>query len=572
LYFNQNPQIISYYTATELPLALRLTCVNGGFEDAVNSTLNYTFLSSGNRVINGCATPADIVPINVNTTNNFNARATVISSLNVGFNQFDPTLNTAARGFIQTPTISPNGGNHAIKLNIGTGGRDVTTMRRNVTISPTDSTLDYEFSLLLQDSGHNQNQGNLRPFFRVNLIVNGVVVNTRCVRAEPNCIFNVSHANNLPISEDIFFSGWRCDQIDVTGIRDNTQDVNAILEFTIGDCGLGGHFGTVYIDNICNFECTTPAFGAVQTNQLVPDCNIFGIPPTPATYNVCGTFAPPVNATLTNMSIAISTNGGAFVTINNSNFTFVSANNPNTFCFNLNPVVFGVNPIGNTYQFQITANFGQTCNGITSNIANTTLSNIIIFDCCLPNVSLTSPVNNMNNLTTPTIPQSSFNIQRSDWIRATNVIGVGNNAFQIGVVYHAGNFVELNPGFEAVFGSQFATYPQGCTTTPSYVFRGSDLSNSNNTLDQIQEAQLIKIEKRFSIIPNPSSNSIEILMKNSTFNKVLITSIDGKTVFNKSIDNSESFQVDVSNYANGLYIVNVIDKDGQVYNQKLIKN
>lgn len=97
--------------------------------------------------------------------------------------------------------------------------------------------------------------------------------------------------------------------------------------------------------------------------------------------------------------------------------------------------------------------------------------------------------------------------------------------------------------------------------------------NNSSIYNNLSKSGHTKLQKTtLSIFPNPSSNSVEISMKNTTFNKVLINSIDGKTVLDKNIENSESFQVDVSNYANGLYIVNVIDKDGQVYNQKLIKN
>jgi hypothetical protein len=77
---------------------------------------------------------------------------------------------------------------------------------------------------------------------------------------------------------------------------------------------------------------------------------------------------------------------------------------------------------------------------------------------------------------------------------------------------------------------------------------------------------------RLTVAPNPSSNTIEVVLNNSTFNKVMITSLDGKTILAAPVTNNESFQVDVSTYANGLYIVSVIDKDGNIYNQKLIKN
>ncbi|MCZ8197335.1 MAG: T9SS type A sorting domain-containing protein [Flavobacterium sp.] len=154
---------------------------------------------------------------------------------------------------------------------------------------------------------------------------------------------------------------------------------------------------------------------------------------------------------------------------------------------------------------------------------------------------------------------TSINEERNNWIKTTNLINTSTT-----VIYHAGDFVELNPGFETQNASKFTAYIQGCTDNTDFVYK--------NQIDKNLGDSEKVIDRSLIIYPNPSSKLIGLELKNSTFNKVLITSIDGKTVLDKSIENSESFQVDVSNYANGIYIVNVIDKDGQVYNQKLIKN
>ena len=76
----------------------------------------------------------------------------------------------------------------------------------------------------------------------------------------------------------------------------------------------------------------------------------------------------------------------------------------------------------------------------------------------------------------------------------------------------------------------------------------------------------------FAIVPNPSSSVIDIIMKDSNFNKVSITTIDGKIVDEKKVENTDKTQVDVSRYANGIYIITVNSEDGQLYTKKLIKN
>ncbi len=553
-YFTTFPEMADFYYATTIPEELRLTCINGGFEEQT-PVAGYNFFSSSrdpnlvaqNQLINGCATLADTNPITP-AINNFGSRVSLISSTAPGFLQFDPTLNTAARGFIQIPTVSPNGGNNSIKLNSSPdGGRDVTTMSRNVFIGPNDTTFDYEFSLLLQDSGAGHTLAQ-RPTFRVDLIVGGVVVNTRCINAQPNCIFTLSHANNTGVDQDIYYSGWRCDQIDVSGFRNQ----NATIVFTITDCSLSGHYGTVYIDNICGFDCPAPAFGVLTADppNACPDL----INNTP--YQLCGTFSVPLNSELNNMTISVSQNGGPFTLINGAQLQ-VTGNN---YCLSFNPNVFGLTPNGNTYQFQITANYTQTCGTLVAPVVNTTLATVTFTNCCYPTLILTSPVDNMTNI----FPLATIHNERSNWINASNVIGIGNNIFQNGVVYHSGNFVDLTPGFDAINGSQFVAYIEGCTN--NYVYK--NISTSSSGFENINP---IKTKIGFSIIPNPSSNSIDISMNGANFNKVIIASIDGKIVDNINVENKDSLYIDISYLKSGIYLVSVTADDGKIYTEKLIK-
>jgi hypothetical protein len=145
------------------------------------------------------------------------------------------------------------------------------------------------------------------------------------------------------------------------------------------------------------------------------------------------------------------------------------------------------------------------------------------------------------------------------FIEASNNYSVSNNQ---NIILKANQIIDLLPNTIYQSSTFFeASIDESQCPPPT--------RQSNPTVVSVKSLEEIKT---LIIFPNPSSNSIEILMKNSSFNKINITSIDGKTVLDKSIKNSGSLEVDVSNYANGLYIVNVIDKDGQFYNQKLIKN
>lgn len=161
---------------------------------------------------------------------------------------------------------------------------------------------------------------------------------------------------------------------------------------------------------------------------------------------------------------------------------------------------------------------------------------------------------------------TSINEERNNWIKTSDIITL-NTSVPIKVIYHAGDYVELNPGFEAVFGCQFSSYIEGCTASYNYRSKSEAIAELTKELDFRSSKKV----RGFSINPNPSSNSIEIRMANVTLKKVEVQSIYGKTVYEKTVDNQETTQIDISSYENGLYLVSVFTEDGQVLTEKLIK-
>ncbi len=187
-------------------------------------------------------------------------------------------------------------------------------------------------------------------------------------------------------------------------------------------------------------------------------------------------------------------------------------------------------------------------------------------NCCQNNLNLINPLNNVSNLSLPV--NGARQREALNWITATNIVTVGDNSFENGVVYHAGDYVELNPGFEAVFGSQFSVYIKSCSA--SYAYRKAAIQSTKS--DDAFQFKNIKKVKGFNIIPNPSNSSIELTLANRSIREVEIQTIYGKTVFEKTIANQESVQIDISSYENGLYMVSVLTQDGEFLSEKLIKN
>ncbi len=561
LFFAQNPDKKESFFARPIPPVIQQQCVNGDFE---SGTAGYTFWSdphpqpaSGPDFFLSCATPSVRTASNMVTpiVNDMNATVTYIDNTSPGFQQYDPTL--AGLGYNIPTLYTPSGGSKSIKLNNeqGLGSSDQTTVSRYFP-NINQATIDFNFSLVMDNKpAHGQ---EIQPFFRVRALDQyGNVVDEICIIANPdNCLFNVIYVSDR---RRVLYTDWICARLNVGEILNQP----GTIEFTVSDCMPSAHFGTVYIDNICGTICARPQLGALNTDPTNLNCpDLTGDIP----IKVCGTYQAPVNATFNSISLNITQNGTVIGTVNAP-----SELTATTFCFTINPSLFGANPTGD-FEFQITANFNVSCTAgafiysISDNSANIG-PDVTFVDCCLATLSLASPADNLTNLAAT----SSKLKERSDWIKAANIVSVGDNALGNGVVYHAANYVELNPGFEALLGSQFAAYPEGCSA--NYTYKTTAQNTSIAQPQSVDETiNLVRLTKDFVIIPNPSSSWIEIIMKDALFNKVTISTIDGKIVFEQKVERTDNTQIDVSRYANGVYIINVTSDDGKLYTKKLIKN
>ncbi|WP_333600869.1 T9SS type A sorting domain-containing protein [Flavobacterium sp.] len=563
LFFAENPVKKEDYIAKPIPVTIMQQCVNGDFE---SGTAGYTFWSdahpqpiSGLSFFLSCATPTALTATNVITpaTNNFNATITKIDKTAPGFQLNDPVL--ASFG-VNVPTLDPNGGNKCIKLNntAGLGSSDLSTVSRYFP-NINQSTIDFNFSLIMDNKpAHGQ---DIQPYFRVRVLDQyNNVVDEICIIADPdNCLFN---RINIASDRRMLYTGWLCARLNVEDILNQP----GTIEFSVSDCQPSKHFGTVYIDNICGTVCAAPQLGAMSldpTNINCPDSS------TNTPIQVCGTYQSPVNATLNTITLDITQNGTVIGTINAP--TQITAN---TFCFTVLPSQFGASPSGD-YEFEIHGTFNVNCPAgnyvydIYDHSANVG-PDVTFANCCQATLTLVAPTDNTNNLAAVEVKKK----ERSNWIKATNTISVGDNTQSNGVVYHAANFVELNPGFEAVSGAQFSAYPEGCSG--NFIYKTQSVVDTPKVTAQApiedNTVNLVKISKGFTILPNPSSSLIEISMKETKFNRVTIATIDGKVVMERNLEKTTKTQIDVSRYANGVYIINVTSDDGQLFTEKLIKN
>ncbi|MFD2603823.1 T9SS type A sorting domain-containing protein [Flavobacterium suzhouense] len=175
---------------------------------------------------------------------------------------------------------------------------------------------------------------------------------------------------------------------------------------------------------------------------------------------------------------------------------------------------------------------------------------------CLSTLTLT--------VSDPVVTNTLSYQQRDQWIKASN--RVEQDAIAI---YQAGNFIELQPGFNAQYTSVFQASIENCVygaaaPQPKPQAKVQDLSGEDNK-------DVSKKGNSFMIYPNPFIDTITIVDKNifSSVNVFTVIDITGKEVIR--VNNPEGLkehQINVSSLNSGVYFVL---GDGETL-QKIIKN
>lgn len=140
--------------------------------------------------------------------------------------------------------------------------------------------------------------------------------------------------------------------------------------------------------------------------------------------------------------------------------------------------------------------------------------------------------------------------------------------------YHAGNQVQLSPGFTAEWGSQFHVYIEGCTG--SFVDRVSQTSSTTGVTEQVStppvyysDAQETIAVVETQVYPNPGSGRFICEFGSSGERSIEVTDVLGNTCFIKKISGPEE-TVDITTANSGLYFFRIRHPSGQIEIKKVI--
>lgn len=140
------------------------------------------------------------------------------------------------------------------------------------------------------------------------------------------------------------------------------------------------------------------------------------------------------------------------------------------------------------------------------------------------------------------------------------------------VVFKSANEIELLPGFTVESGSVFDAYIDPCAVTSRNITISDGTINNSSINNSKTEALLKNI---VTIVPNPNNGNFRITVTKND-NAVVVKEIQvydmmGKVIWENKTPLSNTFDVDISSYSQGIYYVRAVNELGDIEMTKLLK-
>ena len=329
-------------------------CTNGGFEQYENIN-GSSYLKNFLYTIGDPPGPTQCQSI-TNTAdsyiNRYNPNDMNIMATGVTANLIDPYIGDI-KAFDQ----------YALKINHENSSTYGSIVQSKRFKTNNENYLKFNYKAVLQsvyDNSHTDNQAFVKA--RI-LDKNKVVVNEFClVGDEKNCIFSkVPSQDSYYVT--LYTSNWQSGFLDISSIPNNEEFT---VEFMASRCGLGGHFGYMYVDDICLLHSAENFQGSIDLDPLNKVCPTLPI-------SVCGTYTVPnsggISASVKKITLNVYNSNNVSVFSTSTTTSLDTANKK--FCFTLNATDFP-NSTSANYNVGVQVDYdisGNSCTGTTFNSA-----------------------------------------------------------------------------------------------------------------------------------------------------------------------------------------------------------
>lgn len=353
-------------------------CSNGGFEEFETSG-TATFLKYYRYTTGETGYPSQCVSV------------PAVASTNI--DQYNPVFSDLMASTVPSNFSDEFIGNinafdqYALMINFKNSSPTLGIVQSKRIKTNNETSLQFNYKAVLQsildDTDHEDNQ----PFFKARILNhNGQQVSEFCIIGDQtNCIF--TKAPYLENGEIVLYTAnWQSCILDLSAIPNNEEFT---VEFTAARCGLNGHFGYAYVDDLCVLHSNENMQGTIELDPLYKIC-----PSLPV--SVCGDFTIPnsggVSASVTSITLNVSDAANAVVYTSTAPSVLDLASKH--FCFDLTAANL-VNVTTGYYNVSVTINYGVVqsgCSGTTFNPATDNDANpgwdISFLNCASCNITV----------------------------------------------------------------------------------------------------------------------------------------------------------------------------------------
>jgi plastocyanin len=130
------------------------------------------------------------------------------------------------------------------------------------------------------------------------------------------------------------------------------------------------------------------------------------------------------------------------------------------------------------------------------------------------------------------------------------------------ITLKAGNSITFYPETKVSAGSHFTAAISQCIQTSARTTEDVAIKD---------DASLIGYADAMTIHPNPANFQTTIAISQGEMKRLTVASIDGKLIYTGAASGN-TFDLDISSYQNGIYLITVETADGKIFREKIIKN
>jgi gliding motility-associated-like protein len=261
-------------------------CPNAGFEQGTfaNWTGSYGTVATG-AAGSGFPTYTQTSPTIVNPAGN---NVSVVNTANYHTIMTTPATNSVYPNVVgwdsiackvvgtqtvsEIPVVNPNGGPASVRLNGANSNYRASKLTYNMTLNPNNKNFSISYALVLDNGGHLANE---QPYFSVkvtdqngNLVPGCSTYTVTCNAAltDPTSpLYDPTWTDAVVGWGSVMYRKWTSYSFDFSNYPAITS-VN--VEFYVGGCSQGGHYGYAYVDAECSQGGAVASFCA-NDNQAV---------------------------------------------------------------------------------------------------------------------------------------------------------------------------------------------------------------------------------------------------------------------------------------------------------------